>query len=56
VGPRRRLTLFGEVANVLNRENFRQVPPFVDFRSGQAFEPFQSMFPILPSVGATLEF
>lgn len=52
----RRLTLFGEVANLLNRENFRQVPPVVDFRSGQAFEPLQSMFPLLPSIGGTLEF
>ena len=52
----RRLTLFGEVANLLDRENFRQVPPLIDFRTGEAFEPLQSMFPILPSVGATLEF
>lgn len=52
----RRLTLFAEVANLLNRENFRQVPPVVEFRSGQAFGPLKSMFPILPSIGATLEF
>ncbi len=52
----RRVTLFGEVANLLNRENFRQVPPGVDFRSGLAFDPLQPMFPIVPSIGATLEF
>jgi hypothetical protein len=52
----RRLTLFAEVANLLNRENFRQVPPSVDSRSGQVFGPLRSMFPIVPSIGATLEF
>ena len=52
----RRLTVFGEVANILNRENLRQIPPFVDFRTGQAFDLFRTMFPIVPSVGATLEF
>lgn len=52
----RRVTVFGEVANLLNRENFRQVPPIVVFETRQAFEPLQSMFPILPSIGATLEF
>jgi hypothetical protein len=52
----RRLTLFAEVANVVDRENFRQVLPFVDFRTGEAFGPLQPMFPILPSIGATLEF
>jgi carboxypeptidase family protein/TonB-dependent receptor-like protein len=52
----RRLTLFAEVANFLNRENFRQVPPSIDIRSGEAFGPLASMFPIVPSIGATLEF
>jgi len=52
----RRLTLFGEVINVLNRENLRQVPPGIDGRTGRAFEPLDVMFPIVPSVGVTLEF
>jgi hypothetical protein len=52
----RRLTLFGEVINVLNRENLRQVPPGIDGRTGRAFEPLGVMFPIVPSVGVTLEF
>ena len=52
----RRVTLFAEVANLLNRQNVRQVPPFIDFQSRQAFEPLQKMFPFLPSIGATLEF
>jgi outer membrane receptor for ferrienterochelin and colicin len=51
-----RVTLFGEVANLLNRDNFRQVPPIVILATRQAFGPLQSMFPILPSIGATLEF
>jgi hypothetical protein len=53
---RARVTLFAEVANLLTRENVRQVPPFIDFQSGQAFGLFQPMFPLLPSLGATLEF
>jgi outer membrane receptor protein involved in Fe transport len=51
----RRLTLFAEVANLLNRENFRQVPPSVDSRSGQVFGTLRSMFPIVPSIGVALE-
>ena len=52
----RRVTLFAEVANLLDRQNVRQVPPFIDFQSRQAFEPFKKMFPLLPSIGAALEF
>jgi hypothetical protein len=44
------------VANLLNRENFRQVPSVVTFRTGQLSGTLQSMFPILPSIGLTLEF
>lgn len=53
---RSRITLFAEVANLLNRTNVRQVPPYVDFSSGEAFGLFQRTFPWLPSLGATLEF
>jgi len=53
---RRRLTLFGEVINVLNRENVRPVLPGINTRTGQAFGPLDPMFPIVPSVGVTLEF
>jgi outer membrane cobalamin receptor len=53
---RRRLTLFAEVANVLDRENVAQVPPEVDPRTGQVFDMFRSTFPIVPSLGASLEF
>jgi hypothetical protein len=44
------------VINVLNRENLRQVPPGIDGRTGRALEPLDVMFPIVPSVGVTLEF
>ena len=53
---RRRLTLFGEVTNVLGRGNQRQIPPFVSTRTGQVFRPFDTMFPRIPSVGVTVEF
>ncbi len=53
-GPRR-LTLFGEVMNVLNRDNERQIPPFVNLRTGELF-PFESTLPIVPSIGLTVEF
>jgi hypothetical protein len=53
---RRRLTLFGEVINVLNRENVRPVLPGINTSTGQAFGPLDPMFPIVPSVGVTLEF
>lgn len=52
----RRLTLFGEVTNLLGRENLRQVPPFVSTRTGQVFGQFDTMFPRIPSVGMTIEF
>jgi hypothetical protein len=53
---RGRLTLFAEVANVLDRQNFRRVPSSPNTRTGQVFDPLDSMFPIVPSIGATPEF
>ena len=52
----RRLTMFGEVANITNRRNYRQIPPSLAAGTGQTLDLFRTMFPILPSVGATLEF
>jgi hypothetical protein len=52
---RRRVTLFAEVANALNRRNLRNVPYDVD-RSGRVFEPTDSLLPILPSAGFVIEF
>lgn len=52
----RRLTLFAEVMNVLNRENVRYLPPNltrVPVRIRRLYEP---LMPILPSVGILVEF
>jgi outer membrane receptor protein involved in Fe transport len=53
---RRRLTLFAEVANALNRSNAAQVPPAVSLETGRVFDPLRELFPIVPSLGLTLEF
>jgi len=56
VQDRWRLTLFGEVINVFNRENVR----FDDFNGLDAFGrprlSFEKTFPILPSLGIAVEF
>lgn len=52
---RRRLTLFVEVANVLNRTNLRNVPYDID-RTGRVSGGTASMLPILPSAGIVIEF
>jgi hypothetical protein len=51
----RRLVLFVEVANVLNRENRRNVPFGID-RSGRVFNPTETLMPIVPSAGFVVEF
>ena len=53
---RRRLTLFAEVINVLNRENVRFDPPGVNLTTRVVSNPFDSMLPIVPSVGFLIEF
>jgi hypothetical protein len=53
---RHRVTLFAEVINVLNRENVRFVPPPVNTRLNIVGTPFETMFPIVPSVGVLIEF
>jgi len=52
----RRLTLFAEVINVLNRDNMRFTPPGINTLTRAATTPFDSMLPIVPSVGALIEF
>jgi len=52
---RRRLTLFVEVANVLNRTNLRNVPYGID-RNGGISGGTASMMPFLPSAGIVIEF
>ncbi|MEO8520909.1 MAG: carboxypeptidase regulatory-like domain-containing protein [Acidobacteriota bacterium] len=53
---RRRLTLFAEVMNLLNRDNVRFSPPGVNTRTGQATGLFESMIPVVPSAGILIEF
>lgn len=53
---RRRLTLFAEVINVLNRANYRFDPPSINVTTRGVSTPFDSMFPIIPSVGVLIEF
>jgi hypothetical protein len=53
---RRRLTLFAEVINVLNRDNVRFTPRGINVTTRTATEPFASMMPIIPSVGVLIEF
>jgi hypothetical protein len=51
----RRLTLFLEVVNALNRTNVRNVPYGVD-RNGRVLGPTDPLLPILPSAGVAIEF
>ena len=51
----RRITLFAEVANTLNRVNLRNVPYGVD-RSGRVFGPVDSLLPIVLLAGLLVEF
>jgi 5-hydroxyisourate hydrolase-like protein (transthyretin family) len=53
---RRRLTLFAEVLNVLNRSNYRFDPPGVNLTTRAVSTPFEAMLPIVPSVGFLIEF
>jgi outer membrane receptor protein involved in Fe transport len=53
---RRRLTLFAEIVNVLNRGNVRFIPPGVNVTTRMTSKPFDAMLPIVPSVGVLIEF
>ena len=52
----KRLTLFVEVMNVLNRDNVRYETPGVNGRTFQAFGMFATMIPLIPSAGILIEF
>jgi outer membrane cobalamin receptor len=52
----KRLTLFVEVMNVLNRDNVRYETPGVNLRTLQAFGMFATMIPLIPSAGMLIEF
>jgi hypothetical protein len=52
-----KLTLFGEVLNVIDRENVRyNGQDGIDFRTGRVFLSTDTMFPLLPSLGITVDF
>ena len=51
-----RLTLFMEVVNAMNQENFRPNSPFFNLSTRQAFEPTEKLFPLLPVAGILIEF
>jgi hypothetical protein len=51
----RRLVLFVEVANILNRANLRNTPYGVD-RSGRVQGATEALMPIVPSAGFVVEF
>jgi hypothetical protein len=53
---RKRLTLFAEVINVLNRDNLRFDPPSISTSTRRATGLFETMLPILPSAGILIEF
>lgn len=52
----RRLTLFGEVINVLNRANYRTQSAALDPFTGEVFGLLEKLFPLLPSIGVLIEF
>lgn len=53
---RRRLTLFVEVLNVLNRENVRFNPPRISSTTREVTRLFDSLVPVVPSAGVLVEF
>jgi hypothetical protein len=53
---RRRLTLFVEVLNVLNRTNARPSGDYAVRANGEALGVTETLFPLLPSAGILIEF
>jgi hypothetical protein len=51
-----RLTLFIEVINATNRDNFRYDSSTVNLVTRRVFDPTESMFPLLPVAGVLFEF
>ena len=51
-----RLTLFMEVVNALNRENFRPTSTGVNITTRRIFDPTEKLFPLLPVAGILVEF
>jgi len=51
-----RLTLFLEVVNAMNNENFRPNSYGINTITRQVFEPIEKLFPLLPVAGILIEF
>ena len=51
-----RLTLFMELINAMNRDNFRPSSPGVNITTRRVFEPTETTFPLLPVAGILIEF
>jgi len=51
-----RLTLFAEVLNLYARENVRASQPAINGITQQVFGLYDSMFPVIPSAGVSIEF
>jgi hypothetical protein len=51
----RRITLFVDIANILNHTNRRNTPYFVD-RAGRVFNATETLMPIVPAGGLLIEF
>jgi outer membrane cobalamin receptor len=52
----RRLVIFGEAINLLNRRNIRQVEGSYDSRTLEVFRISERQLPIIPSIGLAFEF
>jgi hypothetical protein len=52
----RRLTVFAEILNVLNRTNVGLADGFIDRRTGRAFGFTEPLIQRLPSAGIQIEF
>ena len=51
-----RLTLFMEVVNAMNRDNFRPNSYGINLQTRRVFDPLDSLFPLLPVAGVLIEF
>jgi len=51
-----RLTVFMEVVNAMNRDNYRPNSPGINTNTRRVFDPIESLFPLLPVAGVMIEF
>jgi hypothetical protein len=51
-----RLTVFMELVNALNHDNYRANSAGVNLSTRRVFDPIESLFPLLPVAGLLIEF